>query len=151
MTGSCPEWPGDLEETGVTHRAEVEDVARCEPGQRTLGADPEDDVYIKVMGVLEQVRRERKIILFLSDGVTSHCVSASRYAVDGRQILVEVMDPAWTNSFLHAGRNVAGICAKETDREGFLSITHHELARVYRHALTVSVTEKEDSGTLPGS
>jgi hypothetical protein len=143
-----PHWPDEIDIVPVHHEAEVEDVDCVPLAEGALGGDPEnekseDEKYLSVMKVLAELRAGRNVILMLSDGVTSHCVTAAGYVTDDRRLLVEVMDPAWRwSSFLRAGRNVACVAADETGREGFLLVCHQELARIYRAAVLVSRTDE---------
>lgn len=130
---------------------EPEDAGfRFDPSNGRLDARRMDERWVSTMSALGRCVPElrepsrRGIILFVSDGLTSHCILGVDINVVEGEYQVMYMDP-WgpeRGSLLQAGRNVAGCTAKPVDgRPGFWLVGVRQLAIVLDDAMLVSRSE----------
>jgi hypothetical protein len=144
VTDPAARWPAEADEVPVTHAQDPEPFRDAlDGGDAPLDRDPEDRAHLGVLDVLREIRERGPVILMISDRITSHCVVASGYIIDGRGCEIVIMDPAPGHSFLEEGRNVAGVAARRQGEQTW-RISHLDLAKVLDGAVTVRPAEATD-------
>jgi hypothetical protein len=140
------DWPDDVEEVETGERGRTEAAADLMDASEGQCLDSVDLKYLLIVNFLARPAAYQKTaMLSLSDKVTSHMVSYAGFSMAGGDYQIGYWDP-WgeEQSFLEAGKNIAGVSATKARGPGW-TVSAWDLARVLDGIIAVALPGASDA------